>query len=144
MSDNTGKSRRVNACGKIVKHMVRDHADRFAVALCLVFIGLGSLWVGELGIQNDEALFSAGIYPPTVDWAMVMTYVGTLKSYVFTPIFHVWRPSAASVRVPAVFLGGLTILVVLRSGASDDRNQSGFGWNRVARDRHNVSYYHSV
>lgn len=89
--------------------MVRDHADRFAIALCLVFIGLGSLWVGELGIQNDEALFSAGIYPPTVDWAMVMTYVGTLKSYVFTPIFHVWRPSAASVRVPAVFLGGLTI-----------------------------------
>jgi hypothetical protein len=89
--------------------MVRDRANRLVFVFCLLFIGLGCLWVGELGLQNDEALFSAGIYPPSADWSMVMTYVGTLKSFVYTPIFRVWRPSAASTRIPAVLLGACTI-----------------------------------
>ena len=89
--------------------MVRDRANRLVFVFCLLFIGLGCLWVGELGLQNDEALFSAGIYPPSADWSMVMTYVGTLKSFVYIPIFRVWRPSAASTRIPAVLLGACTI-----------------------------------
>jgi hypothetical protein len=98
--------------------MVRDGADRIAFLLCLLFVGLGCLWVGELGIQNDEALFSAGIYPPFGDVpkllgkpypAMVMSYVGTLKSYLYVPVFRIWRPSAASTRVPAIILGAITI-----------------------------------
>ena len=64
--------------------MIRDRADRLVFVFCLLFICLGCLWVGEMGIQNDEALFSAGIYPPSFDWSMVMTYVGTLKSFLYT------------------------------------------------------------
>ena len=89
--------------------MIRDRADRLAFVFCLLFVCLGCLWVGEMGIQNDEALFSAGIYPPSFDWSMVMTYVGTLKSFLYMPIFRVWRPSAASTRIPVVILGAFTI-----------------------------------
>ena len=98
--------------------MVCDRARRFALVLCLLFIALGCLWISEFGIENDEALFSAGIYPPFGEVpkifgkpypAMVMSYVGALKSYVYVPVFRIWRPSAASTRVPALILGGLTI-----------------------------------
>ena len=98
--------------------MFRVRADVLALLFCLLFVGIGSLWISEVGIQNDEALFSAGIYPPFGPSAeifghhypmMVMTYVGALKAFVYRPIFWIWPPSAASVRIPAIFLGGLTI-----------------------------------
>ena len=107
-SENTN----ILTCGRMCedrKSMIRDRADWLAFVFCLLFVCLGCLWVGEMGIQNDEALFSAGIYPPSFDWAMVMTYVGTLKSFLYMPIFRVWRPSAASTRIPVVILGALTI-----------------------------------
>jgi 4-amino-4-deoxy-L-arabinose transferase-like glycosyltransferase len=84
----------------------------------LLFVAVGSLWISEMGIQNDEALFSAGIYPPFGPSPqffghqypmMVMTYVGALKAFVYRPIFRVWSPSAASVRIPAILLGTVTI-----------------------------------
>jgi 4-amino-4-deoxy-L-arabinose transferase-like glycosyltransferase len=40
---------------------------------------------------------------------MVMSYVGALKARIWAVIFKVWRPSAASVRVPAILLGALSI-----------------------------------
>lgn len=91
--------------------MLQDRADGFALIFCLLFVAVGSLWISEIGIQNDEALFSAGIYPPfgIAPKLMVMTYVGTLKSYVYKPIFKLWAPSAASTRIPALLLGALTI-----------------------------------
>ena len=93
-------------------------ADAIALVFCLLFVVLGSLWISEVGIQNDEALFSAGIYPPFGDSVhlfrkpfplMVMSYVGTLKSYVWWPILSVWKPSAASLRFPALVLAAITV-----------------------------------
>jgi 4-amino-4-deoxy-L-arabinose transferase-like glycosyltransferase len=91
--------------------MLRDRADAFALLFCLLFVALGSLWLSEVGIQNDEALFSAGIYPPfgNASRLMVMTYVGALKSHLYVPIFKMWPPSAASIRFPALILGALTV-----------------------------------
>ena len=99
--------------------MVRGRPDVLALLFCLLFLGVGSLWISEVGIQNDEALFAAGIYPPFADDVpkifgkpypeMVMSYVGSVKSQLYAPIFRVWRPSAASVRIPAVILGALTV-----------------------------------
>jgi hypothetical protein len=99
--------------------MVARRADALALAFCLVFVTLGCLWISEVGIQADEALFLAGVYPPFEDNAprlfgkpfplMVMSYVGTLKAYVWWPILSIWKPSAASLRVPAVVIGAVAV-----------------------------------
>lgn len=88
--------------------------------LCALFILIGSPWIDKPGIQTDEALFAGGIYPPYDSRlligirghqfpVMVMTYVGALKSLVWVMIFAIWPPSPASVRIPAVVLGSLSI-----------------------------------
>ena len=66
-----------------------------------------------LGLQNDEALFASGIFEPfgvaEFRWVfghklpmMLMTYVGGLKSWLYTLVFGVWPPSPASIRVPVL------------------------------------------
>jgi hypothetical protein len=103
--------------------MLQRAADALAAAFCVCFVILGSLWISEVGLQNDEVLFSAGIYPPLGEAVsifkkpfpmMIMTYVGTLKSLVYTPIFRIWEPSAVSVRFPAVLIGALTVWLFYR------------------------------
>src|SRR5215210_5931267 len=98
--------------------MVARRADALALAFCLLLVILGCLWISEVGIQTDEALFSSGNYPPAAASirifrksfpTMAMSYVGTLKAYIWAPILSVWNPSAASLRVPAVVLGALTV-----------------------------------
>jgi len=95
-------------------------AGSVALLFCILFIIVGVPWIDKPGIQTDEALFAAGIYPPFQDTfvirifkhdypMMVMTYVGTLKSYIWAAIFKVWTPSPASVRIPALLLGALSV-----------------------------------
>jgi 4-amino-4-deoxy-L-arabinose transferase-like glycosyltransferase len=95
-------------------------AGSVALLFCILFIIVGVPWIDKPGIQTDEALFAAGIYPPFEttylirifkhDYPMmVMTYVGALKSRVWAAIFKVWPPSPASVRIPAVLLGALSV-----------------------------------
>ena len=95
-------------------------AGVIALLFCLLFIVVGVPWIDKPGIQTDEALFAAGIYPPFQHTfvihifkhdfpMMVMTYVGTVKSLVWAAIFKVWPPSPASVRIPAVVLGALSV-----------------------------------
>src|SRR5216684_4136176 len=104
-----------------------------AFLLCVLFVIVGIPWIDKPGIQTDEALFAGGIYPPFQEQflirifkhdypLMVMTYVGALKSRIWAVIFRVWRPSPASVRIPAVLLGALSIwwlyrLIFLTLGA---------------------------
>jgi 4-amino-4-deoxy-L-arabinose transferase-like glycosyltransferase len=87
---------------------------------CGYFLFCGLLWIDALGIHTDEALFSAGLYPPILPEytvsvfqkrlpMMVMTYVGTLKSLIYLPIFSIWQPSAVSTRVPVVVIGAVTV-----------------------------------
>jgi 4-amino-4-deoxy-L-arabinose transferase-like glycosyltransferase len=91
-----------------------------AVLICILFIVVAVPWIDKPRIQTDEALFTGGIYPPfdgqfsiricKHDYpVMVMTYVGALKSRIWATIFAVWPPSSASVRIPAVLLGALSI-----------------------------------
>lgn len=98
--------------------MLQGRADALAVLFSLIFLTLGSLWISEVGLQTDEALFGQGIFPPfghSVEILgkqrpiMVMTYVGALKSYVWKPVLKNLKPSAATIRLPAVVLGALTI-----------------------------------
>jgi 4-amino-4-deoxy-L-arabinose transferase-like glycosyltransferase len=74
----------------------------------------------RIGIQNDEAWFAGPIYLPgsalyyfrigTLRAAMMRaSYIGTLKTLLWTPIFGLFGPNAWSVREPSVLLGALTI-----------------------------------
>lgn len=96
------------------------NANIGALLLCVLFVLIAIPWIDKPGIQTDEALFAGGIYPPFNEQftihifhhaypLMEMSYVGALKARLWALIFKVWRPSPASVRVPAVFLGALSI-----------------------------------
>ena len=98
--------------------MLRWRADWLALFFCLAFIGLASAWISEIGVQSDEALFSAGIYPPLGPGVellgkhrtlMLMSYVGAVKSYVWKPIVRNVGASAVATRLPAVLLGAITL-----------------------------------
>ncbi len=102
------------------------HATRavksLAVLACIWFIVCGLVFIPYAGIEADEALFAGPLYsrlprefrirPFHQDVPlMLMSYLGTLKTWVYAGIFHVWRPGVWSVRVPAVIIGAITIWV---------------------------------
>lgn len=91
-----------------------------ALAYALFFVTIGSAFIPQAGIEEDEALFGAAIYDQSGVASSVplfghriplmeMSYLGSLKSWVYTPIFRRWKPSAASIRFPALVFGGITI-----------------------------------
>ena len=86
----------------------------------LFFTLIGIAFIPLAGIQNDEALFGSGIYEKigiaqTIQIhrkqvaVMLISYLGALKSWIYSPIFKIWRPSAASIRVPVLLAGAATI-----------------------------------
>ena len=95
------------------------------LVLLLVFLCAGLLLIPYPGVQNDEALFANGIYTPQTQVEhitlfglpvpiMIMTYVGALKAWIYTPIFSVWAPSPYSLRIPVLLLGALAVWLYSR------------------------------
>ena len=87
-----------------------------ALAACLLFFVTGSAFVSHLGIQNDEALFANGIFKPyAVAYTlhlgrsslplMLMSYLGTLKSWIYRPIFQLFGAGVSAMRVPMLLAG---------------------------------------
>ena len=87
-----------------------------ALAACLLFLVTGSTFVSHLGIQNDEALFVNGIYKPYfVAYTfrlgrshlplMLMSYLGTPKSWIYRPIFALFGAGVSALRVPMLLAG---------------------------------------
>jgi 4-amino-4-deoxy-L-arabinose transferase-like glycosyltransferase len=69
-------------------------------------------------VQNDESLFAIPIYQGMTRDArlfhhnlqfMVMSYVGTVKTFLWLPLLHWFGASVWTVRLPAVLLSALTI-----------------------------------
>ena len=91
-----------------------------AVLCCLLFLCLGAIFLPYPGVQNDEAIFGQPLYPPyyfegavhlfrTDVPTMLMSYLGTLKAGLYALLFHMWRPSITSVRVPMLVVGAITV-----------------------------------
>lgn len=85
------------------------------VLLCAWFVFAGIVMIPYPGIQNDEALFAEGIYPPvSVEYTasvfkhhvpvMLMTYIGALKIWLYWLIFGLWAPSVYSLRLPVLLI----------------------------------------
>jgi len=87
---------------------------------CCLYILLGASLIPYAGVQNDEALFSIPLYlfnPKDLSISifhhrvplMVMSYVGTLKTFVYAPILRIFGANVWSVRLPMVLAGAATI-----------------------------------
>ncbi len=91
-----------------------------AIAACLLFFATGCTFVSHLGLQNDEALFANGIFKPyAVIYSfqlghsrlpvMLMSYLGTLKSWIYRPIFQLFGTGVSAMRVPMLIAGAASI-----------------------------------
>ncbi len=100
-------------------------ADALAVLLCLLFFAAGLVFIPSVGLQDDELLFAGAIYPPPGSQysigvlghqvpTMLMSYLGTLKAWIYRPIFHFWPPSPWSVRIPVLLIGTLSVWIFFR------------------------------
>src|SRR5512135_2800441 len=99
--------------------------SRAGLAACCLFILLAAQIIPYAGIQADEALFSAPLFPhiskdlrlpllPHPVPLMVMTYVGSLKTLLYWPIFRIFGVSPWTVRLPMVLLGAITVFFFFR------------------------------
>lgn len=109
--------------------MTISRSKSIAAALCVVYFFAGCLWIDRPGLQEDEVLFAQGMFGPLYAAQsakvfgihvplMQMSYLGSLKTWIWAPLFQIFGPSAAAVRVPALAAGAATIwlvfLIVLR------------------------------
>ena len=83
---------------------------------CIFFFVAGWAFLPHLGIQNDEALFASVLYQPLAgDFTlhighsqiplMLMSYLGTLKAWIYFPIFRVFGTGVSALRDPVLLAG---------------------------------------
>lgn len=88
----------------------------------LTFMLFGLLLTGHPGIEQDEAIFGPPVYQPSAALyhidiggrvlpVMLMTYLGATKTWLYTAIFKLWKPSQFSIRVPLLLLYASSIWI---------------------------------
>lgn len=93
--------------------------------LCVLFVAAGCAFIPRLGIQNDEVFFTTGLYEPfayrygiRVFHAkvplMLLNYLGATKTWFYAAWFKLWAPSPASLRVPMLLAGALSVWMFYR------------------------------
>ncbi len=91
----------------------RPAAALGALAACIFFFAAGCAFLPHLGLQNDEALFALAIYEPRACLytvvighskfpLMLMSYLGTLKAWLYRPVFRALGTGMAALRVPVL------------------------------------------
>jgi 4-amino-4-deoxy-L-arabinose transferase-like glycosyltransferase len=112
---------------------------------CGLFITLGALLIPLAGLQSDEALFGAPLYPNinnylwTRPWrlnipVMEMSYLGSLKSFLYLPIFQLLGANLWTIRLPMVLLGSLTVFMFYKLASNLGRNPAILGAFLLATD----------
>ena len=97
-------------------HPHRVHGSLCAGAACIFFFFAGRAFIPHLGIQNDEALFASVLYEPRAAEfilhighsqvpLMLMSYLGTLKAWIYCPIFGVFGTRVSALRDPVLLAG---------------------------------------
>ena len=106
-----------NAQKKLVYRLTQKPISYYcALAACLFFFGAGLNFLPHLGVQNDEALFASPLFFPkaagyTVQLGhsrfplMLMSYLGTLKSWIYRPIFRAFGTGTSPMRLPTLLAG---------------------------------------
>ena len=97
-------------------HPHRVQGSLCAWAACIFFFFAGRAFLPHLGIQNDEALFASVLYEPRAAAfmlhighfqvpLMLMSYLGTLKAWIYSPIFRVFGTGVSALRDPVLLAG---------------------------------------
>jgi 4-amino-4-deoxy-L-arabinose transferase-like glycosyltransferase len=87
---------------------------------CLLFFIAGVLFLPHLGLQNDEAIIGDALFQPiAVAYSvkighshfalMLMSYLGTLKAWMYRPLFQVFDVTSWAIRLPMVTAGAASI-----------------------------------
>jgi len=90
-----------------------------------VYLAMACYLIPTLGLQNDETLFANGIYAPvTVADSlttplgeaplMLVSYTGSLKTWLYAAVFWLFEPSTWSIRLPVALLGAATVALFSR------------------------------
>ena len=105
----------------------------FAALCCLLFLVTGWIFLPHLGLQNDEALFAGPLFPPKAAEVvkighshiplMLMSYLGTLKSLLYRPVFLLAGTGILATRTPMLFAGvaGLWLFYLFLRRAAGQR-----------------------
>jgi 4-amino-4-deoxy-L-arabinose transferase-like glycosyltransferase len=90
--------------------------DLPALIECLFFLFAGLAFLPQIGIENDEALFSGIFLKPYDDMytvrighsrvpLMLMTYIGTLKAWLYRPVMSIFGTGLTVLRLPVLLAG---------------------------------------
>ena len=84
--------------------------------IALGFVASGLLFIPRLGIEVDEALVANGIYPhgePWYSWGalpiMLISYLGALKTWMYSVMFLFVEPRPMSLRLPTLLLAAWSL-----------------------------------
>jgi len=88
--------------------------------LCIFFVAAGIATLPLIGIEDDEALFGQGNFPPRWELYAVrifhkpvplmhLSYLGALKSWVWAPVFKLFGTSLWTLRLPALLITAASI-----------------------------------
>jgi hypothetical protein len=90
-----------------------------AIAACLFFFLAGQPFLSRLGVQDDESIFGYAFLEPRAAYMlpighsrlplMLMSYLGTLKAWLYQPIFSLFGVGVRSLREPALLAGAVSI-----------------------------------
>src|SRR5258706_1173653 len=94
-------------------------------AIALVFVGCAMLFVPGLGISPDESLIGNGIYERGAPWyawtfgdfelpVMLISYLGALKTWLYSGIFAIFPPGPVSLRLPTVLAAAVSLVLFFR------------------------------
>lgn len=92
---------------------------------CLFFLLAGLAFLTKLGIENDETIFGGaflkpygGAYTIRVGHSripiMVMTYIGTLKAWLYRPLINIFGTNLLLLRLPVLLAGVASIWLFFR------------------------------
>jgi 4-amino-4-deoxy-L-arabinose transferase-like glycosyltransferase len=92
---------------------------------CLFFLLAGLAYLPEIGIENDEALFAGvflkpygGAYTVRIGHSriplMVMSYIGTLKAWLYRPLMSSFGTGLTVLRLPVLLAGVASVWLFYR------------------------------
>ena len=92
------------------------------LAICAALLAIELAFLPLPGIEHDEALFvmpwlqsNAALYSWHIGKldvpVMSMAYLGAVKSWLYWPLFRVWRPGVWSMRLPECFISILILVL---------------------------------
>ena len=95
------------------------------LAAAAVYLALAVLLIPTLGLQNDETLFANGLFAPVTvadslrtplgeTPLMLVSYTGSLKTWLYAAVFWMFEPSTWSIRIPVALLGAAAVGLFVR------------------------------